>query len=150
MNTIYQSETKNKTIERLSNLKSDQKGLWGKMNVSEMLAHVSDGFRTPLEDRKPTPNGNFLMHSLGKFMVMNMPFPKNAATHPETDPQNKGTKPESFEKEKQKLITILDRFQQSKNGTLAKTHPTLGKLSHEQWGKLMTKHVDHHFRQFGI
>ena len=150
MSTMYDAETKNRTIERLTKLVPDKKPLWGKMNVVEMLTHVNDGFRTPLRDRTPTPIGNFIMHTLGKFMILNMKIPKGAPTHPETNPHIKGTKPETFELEKQKLIALIDRFQDAKESSLAENHPVIGKMTHEKWGILMAKHVDHHFRQFGV
>lgn len=29
-------------------------------------------------------------------------------------------------------------------------HPFFGKMTGEDWGHLMYKHLDHHFRQFGV
>ncbi|MGH9801334.1 MAG: DUF1569 domain-containing protein, partial [Blastocatellia bacterium] len=29
-------------------------------------------------------------------------------------------------------------------------HPAFGKLSTKDWGALTYKHMDHHFRQFGV
>jgi hypothetical protein len=150
MSTIFQSEIKEKALERLAKLKPEQKPLWGKMNAVEMVSHVNDTLKAPLGDIKPEPLGNFFMHTLGKFMVLNLPFPKSAPTHPEYNKHTKGRKPDAFDIEKQNFALLINRVHNSKEGSLAGEHPNVGKMSHDDWGKLMTKHIDHHFRQFGI
>ena len=29
-------------------------------------------------------------------------------------------------------------------------HPIFGAFTHQQWGQLQYKHLDHHLRQFGV
>lgn len=56
-----------------------------------------------------------------------------------------------FEKEKEILKQKIIMFQ--RNGPEKCTthpHPFFGKLTSEQWGKCIYKHLDHHLKQFGV
>ena len=56
-----------------------------------------------------------------------------------------------FETEKEKLKQKIITFQN--NGPEKCTthpHPFFGKLTSEQWGKGIYKHLDHHFKQFEV
>lgn len=49
------------------------------------------------------------------------------------------------------LIIHLNKFH--KNGPetcISHPHPFFGKLTSEQWGKGIYKHLDHHLKQFGV
>lgn len=61
------------------------------------------------------------------------------------------TSQKDFETEKENLKEKLIIFQ--KKGPTACTerpHPFFGKLTPEQWGKGIYKHLDHHLQQFGV
>jgi len=55
-----------------------------------------------------------------------------------------------LEQEKQRLIGLVDRFA-SAGPQACTTHPHtfFGKLTPDEWARLMYKHLDHHLRQFG-
>lgn len=56
-----------------------------------------------------------------------------------------------FEIEREKLKQKISTFQ--KNGPEKCTthhHPFFWKLTPEQWGKGIYKHLDHHLKQFGV
>lgn len=59
--------------------------------------------------------------------------------------------PRDFEKEKARLVEIVNRFGEA-GATSAdgRTHSFFGRLKGEEWGVLMHKHLDHHLRQFGV
>jgi hypothetical protein len=149
MKTIYQQHVRQEILARLQKLSEDKKPLWGKMNAAEMLSHQNDAFRMFTGERELTDAGNFMLHTIGKFMVLNLPYPKNAKTHPEMNPKDKGSKPRSFTDEKADFTRLLEKAG-AVNNAGQRYHPVLGKLNHQQWGDHIAKHVDHHFRQFGI
>jgi len=55
-----------------------------------------------------------------------------------------------FEREKERLRGLVDRFcEGGPAGAARQTHSFLGRISGEEWGVMMYKHLDHHLRQFG-
>ena len=60
------------------------------------------------------------------------------------------TEQRNFEDEKERLISLVQRFTQSGRAGISKeTHPFFGKLTVDEWDRLMWNHLDHHLRQFG-
>jgi hypothetical protein len=52
--------------------------------------------------------------------------------------------------EKEKLSALVTKFHQYKDTTEWPLHPMFGKFTHEQWGKMQYKHLDHHLTQFSV
>ena len=44
--------------QRIDNLNINQKAIWGKMNVSQMICHCADGIRMALGTKNPKVYGN--------------------------------------------------------------------------------------------
>ncbi|MEO8235926.1 MAG: DUF1569 domain-containing protein, partial [Flavobacterium sp.] len=92
---------------------------------------------------------NFLMKFLGKMLknkVFNSDFGKNSPTAKEfifTDKYD-------FEASRNELIKNFSRFAEGTQSIKITNHPFWGKMTSEDWNKLMWKHVDHHLRQFGV
>ncbi|MFN3939809.1 MAG: DUF1569 domain-containing protein, partial [Chitinophagales bacterium] len=55
----------------------------------------------------------------------------------------------SFAQEKEKLLQVLHRAFYTTSDSDWYPHPLLGSLHRKQWGILITKHLDHHLRQYG-
>jgi len=79
-------------------------------------------------------------------MLGDKPFSRNSPTDPTfviTDSRN-------FVREKERLLELIGRF--CAGGAAAaggQMHSFFGRISGEQWGTLMYKHLDHHLAQFG-
>jgi hypothetical protein len=58
--------------------------------------------------------------------------------------------PREFEVEKAHLQTMLAKLAIGAPAVTNLRHPFFGNLTAEQWGALLYKHLDHHFRQFGV
>jgi transposase InsO family protein len=53
--------------------------------------------------------------------------------------------------ERERLCGLIDRFTAAgPEGCTTHPHSFFGRLTPEEWAILMYKHLDHHFRQFGI
>jgi hypothetical protein len=78
------------------------------------------------------------------MISLSLPVPKNAPSHPLYFEQ----KPELFERDRQLLITYLERFAKGREQTWG-IHPAFGKLTPEQCARLQYRHIDHHLKQFG-
>ena len=151
MKNIFKKEVTQEVINRINNLKKDTQPIWGKMDVSQMLAHVNVQYEIIYENEK-FPKPNFLM----KFILKN--FVKKAVVGPKPFAKNGRTAPyfvisseKDFEKEKTRLIQYLTKTQE--NGVkvlLPRDTKSFGKLSADEWNTLFYKHINHHLEQFGV
>jgi hypothetical protein len=147
---IFEHHTTEHTINRLEKLKFDTKPLWGKMNASQMLAHVNVSYDLAY-DRIQTTN-SFFTKLLLKLFVKNLvvneePYKKNSRTAPVF----LITTEKEFEAEKAKLVAnIIETEKKGKMYFEGKESVSFGPLSSKQWSNMFSKHIDHHFGQFGI
>ncbi len=131
-------------FDRVGKLKADSKGLWGKMNVNQMLRHVSTAANFAFTSEAQ----NVKKRSIMKWMIFNIPAPKGAKTLPQIDMVANNINPEEFEKERQALTDVFKKVSES-NGPF-RENPFLGKLTKDEWGKLCYLHSNHHLKQFGV
>lgn len=134
-------------LDRVELLTPESQPIWGKMQVSQMLAHVSIPMECAMEKiHLPIEGSDLLRPAIRWFVLMKRPFPKSI-------PAPKGfivSYPCDFETEKQRLLQNLEETYQLGVGRTWPRHHAFGNLSTAQWGFLMTKHLDHHLRQFAV
>ena len=105
---IFDKPVVDEVINRINNLTTDSKPLWGKMSVSQMLAHCCVTYEFIYENKHPVP-GTFKKILLKLFVkntvVSDKPYKRNNPTAPEfliRDNKN-------FETEKKRLIDFIER-----------------------------------------
>tara|TARA_R110002167_G_scaffold328783_1_gene535311 strand:+ start:3340 stop:3798 length:459 start_codon:yes stop_codon:yes gene_type:complete len=147
---IFSKDISEKVIQRIDHLKPDTQPNWGKMNVSEMLAHCNVAYEMVYENKHPKPN--FLMKVMMKSFVKKIvtsetPYKQNA----QTAPAFKIKDSRNFETEKIRLIDYVNKTQKlgASNFDNKESH-SFGKLSVDQWNNMFYKHLDHHLNQFGV
>jgi hypothetical protein len=149
MKTIYNEADKNEILARIEKLTPESKALWGKMNVSQMLAHSALGaeLSSPASKVKILPI-SFIGQFFKKSIIhSDMQFRKNSPTSPEL----KIVDAREFSKEKAAFIATVNKlYTDGGKGVKAPKHPFFGKMTPEEWGILNYKHADHHLRQFGV
>jgi hypothetical protein len=149
MQNLFQPESATGIVMRIVRLKSTAKALWGKMTVSQMLAHCQAPLQVALGDRKL--KHSFIGWLFGKIakkkMLQEGPFKRNLPT----DGSFVVKDDRSFSDEQDKLLTLLRRFAETDPESIAvRIHPFFGKMTTDEWGILQWKHLDHHLRQFGV
>lgn len=150
MPTIRNETDRAKLIERVGQLKGDEKPLWGRMTVNQMMSHLVQNGDLPFVPGSPD-RSNFMSRTLMKPLILHvLPIPKEIKTSPEMDQQENGRRPLEFNVDKDLVIKSINKL-----GTLAVdhdclNHPFFGKLSAAEWAKIAHKHIDHHLRQFGM
>lgn len=147
MSSIYNKADNDLIISRINTLSPESKALWGKMTVIQMLKHTEAAIAVAFSEKELKIN--FFLKLLGRILknkVFNSEFQKNSPAAPEfifTDEYD-------FEDSKKALIEKFSRFANGTQSITLMQHPFWGKMTHEDWDKLMWKHVDHHLRQFGV
>ncbi len=150
LENIFSKSVTEDIINRVNNLSSDTKAKWGKMDVSQMLAHVNVQYEMTYETiHKPIPG-------FVKFMLKT--FVKNGVVNEKPYKQNSGTAPQmviktskDFRNEKNRLVTYLNKaVADGEKRFDGKDHMAFGKLNKTEWNNLFYKHLDHHLNQFGV
>ena len=144
---LFDPDVKQEILERINKLTPNSQQLWGKMNVSQMLAHVQMPIRIAYGTHQP--KGSFLLRTIGPLFKSKLwdgvPYKQSLPT----DPTFVMTGLEKdFEKEKTAVLELVHRF--SHESIVGERHPVFGKLSKENWSKATWKHLDHHLKQFGV
>lgn len=148
---IFSKEISDKVIGRIQMLTPETNPQWGKMNVSQMLAHLSVMYEmvyTPEKFPKPNPLMKFILKLFAKNQVVGpKPYPKNGRTVPAFVISDK----RDFETEKTKLINFIQKTQElGKTEFNGKESLSFGPLTDKEWNTLFYKHIEHHLTQFGV
>ncbi|MBS1833474.1 MAG: DUF1569 domain-containing protein [Acidobacteria bacterium] len=136
-------------LKRLDGLRPDSRPAWGKFTPDGMLFHCTAGMRMALGELEVLPKVSFLAAwPVKKLIIYVAPFPKNAPTAPELLPSS----PPKFEEEKARFAETLDRLLAAAEDPDFRwaPHAAFGRLTPTDWGCLIDKHVEHHWKQFGI
>jgi hypothetical protein len=151
MKNILVPSVQSIVASRIDKLTESTPAKWGIMKVNEMLAHMNDAFKISLGMKAAVNTSNFITHNIVfNVAVYLLPsWPKGEATAPELDQRREGTKARDFYTEVEFLKKMMDVFTE-REATKLHPHPMFGKLSKKQWADLLTKHLDHHLKQFGV
>lgn len=137
-------------LSRIDELTPDSKGLWGKMGVAEMLAHLNVMYELVYENKHPEPNFliKWVMRNFVKKHIVNeIPYQANIGTAPYFI--IKDTR--DFETEKKRLKDFILRTQELGEIHFAgKVSHAFGTLTATEWNNMFYKHLDHHLRQFDV
>lgn len=147
MKSMWESEARDEILARVGKLQPAAPAQWGKMNCSKMLTHVTDGLRMATGELFVAPKNSPLRFTpLKQLIIYWLPFPKGAPTAPELLERTPG----EWERETAQFKEALQRFTACSQKSDWPAHPAFGKLSAKDWGVLIYKHIDHHFKQFGV
>ena len=128
MQSLFEPAARENVNTRLGKVRPESERLWGKMSPAQMLAHCANALEVAAGDR-----------------------PRKQALNSPTDPTFVIRDEREFDAEKARLAAVVDRFcERGPDHAGRQTHSFLGRLSGEEWGVMMYKHLDHHFRQFGV
>lgn len=150
MKNVFAAKDTQEIIERINCLTPKTTGQWGKMTVSQMLAHCCVPYEMFFTDKHPKPN------AIVKFMLKM--FVKNGVVGPKPYPKNSRTAPafiindeRDFAIEKQRLVDYLNKTQQLGTDHFHnKESHSFGPLTKDEWNVLFYKHLNHHLTQFGV
>ena len=150
MENIFSSEGAKSFLDRLDKLTSETKAKWGKMNVSQMLAHCNVTYEMCYDTKHQKPTGlmKFILKVfVKKFVTNEVPYKKGI----KTAPQFIITDQKEFDTEKERLKNYIIKTQElGASHFEGKESHSFGKLNSKEWNNMFAKHLDHHFSQFGV
>jgi len=138
--------------QKLAQIPADTTPKWGKMNVQQMIEHMSDyvriaNGRTHMEivtDAEMIPR-------MQAFLASDKPFKENTPNvlMSDTPPPVRNESHEAAIAELQgEVAHFINTYSQAPDKTMA--NPFFGHLNFEQQLQLLYKHSTHHLRQFGV
>lgn len=143
---------RNEYCNILNELPADATRLWGKMNVQQMIEHMSDYLRiasgkTPTEIHTPEEN----IGRMQSFLETEKPFRENTPNQLMSDEPpalRNTTKAEAVNELQQEINHFFEVFEKDQDRSIK--NPFFGLLNFNQQVQLLHKHSTHHLRQFGL
>ncbi len=148
MQSLFEPAAQKAISDRLNALPATAVRQWGKMDAAQMLAHCCAALEVATGDRprRQAFIGKIFAPFMRSSLLGDKPFSRNSPT----DPTFVVTDPRDFAREKQRLLTLVGRFcERGPSAAGEQTHSFLGRISGDEWGVMMYKHLDHHLGQFG-
>ena len=145
MYNFFDSNQYVKMRQRVEHLKPNAQRMWGKMDVSQMMAHCSLQIETALgKTTRPDVGTFFTKYIVRRVLPFLTKIPmgtKSGAGLIVKDDRN-------FDIEKKRLLDNIEQAFLNSNKGNWHPHIAFGKLSGKEWGHLIPLHLDHHLRQF--
>jgi hypothetical protein len=143
---------KNDYVPALEALDAGTQGLWGKMNVQQMIEHMSEYIsiasgRLPMQIVTPEEH----LPRMQAFLATEKQFRENTpnALMADTPPPVKhATITDAVTELKGEIDHFFEAYGSEPGKVLA--NPFFGMLGFEQQVQLLHKHATHHLRQFGV
>ncbi len=143
---------KNEFPVLLHQLDADQKAVWGKMDVQQMLEHLRDVCKVangkitlPLYNTDPAN-----LAQARAFLMSDAPFMENfklPVMPSEPRPHKYPDLETASSKTMEELQDVFTYYQTDPSATLM--HPIFGPLNYAEQLHYLVKHLKHHLRQFG-
>jgi len=149
MKNLYDAADVEEVKQRAWRLGPASERRWGKMTASQALAHCSLSLEWAVGDT--VPERMFVMGLFGRvikrFVLRDEePIRRNAPTAKSLVVADE----RELAAEQERFCRMVDRFAAAgPAGCTRHPHSFFGRLTPDEWSRLMYKHVDHHLRQFG-
>ena len=146
--SLFDKAAYEEMLQRLNKLHANSPRHWGKMTAAQMLTHCKEAYKVPLTSKPLKKHPLSLIGWMFRSQLYNgKPYRQNLPTAPNFIVRDE----RDFEKEKTEMLSIVKAFHEKGSAGIGdKAHPMFGKLTADQWGRSMWKHLDHHLRQFGV
>ncbi|MDZ7936231.1 MAG: DUF1569 domain-containing protein [Emticicia sp.] len=147
---IFTQSVADTFIGRIEKLNAQTNPQWGKMDVSQMMAHCNVTYAMAFDEnyKKSGAFMRFILKNLAKKSIVDeSPLKKNGSTAPEMVIKTA----KNFAEEKATLISNLQKTVKVGGSFFeGKDHPGFGVMTTPEWNNFYYKHIDHHLTQFGV
>jgi murein endopeptidase len=146
--SLYDAAAREAVLARIAALRPDARRVWGKMDLPQAMAHCAVALEAATGDR-PMPQA-FIGKILGSFFRGKLlgpePFDRDSPTHKDLKVADR----REFARERDRLAAAVKKFAAAGPDSSARIkHGFIGRLTGDEWGRVMHKHLDHHLKQFG-
>lgn len=149
MPTLFDPADRDALLARLDRLEAATPRQWGSMTPAQALAHCAVPLEsvTGLHPMRQRLIGKLLAWLVKGKVLGDQPFGRDSPTDKDFVVKDD----RDLDAERGRVKELVARFAERGPGKAAEAeHAFFGRLSGEEWGRLMAKHLDHHLRQFGV
>jgi len=144
--------TLSEALKYFKRLQLDTAPLWGNMNAVGMVEHISDSLLVATGQipniKLRTPEDK--LEKVRRFLFSDQPLPRNAkAPYGRPDDENRNATLEDAIAEFESRWHHFEKHYADRRES-ENLHPSFGMLNYEGWLHLHSKHLTHHFQQFGL
>jgi hypothetical protein len=150
MSTLASKEASAAFCERLAKLGPAAPPQWGRMTAHQMVCHLNDSLQAATGEKSVSIAPSPVPRAVVKFVALRVPmkWPHNVKTRPEIEQGKGGTPPGDWDRDCRQLHDRIRSFADRRE--FAADHPIFGRMTLDDWQVWAYRHIDHHFRQFGI
>ncbi len=143
--SIWNPADRQALLARFDALKPNMSPVWGKMSVSQMVQHCKLPILAAMGEGKVTQKWTpFRIWPMAKLIIYVLPWPKGAPTAPEFIVRDDG----DLKNRVAALREAVEKFAARGESETIQPHAAFGTLSHQDWGALQHRHLEHHLKQF--
>jgi hypothetical protein len=147
MPNLFDAADRDRLLHRLSSVQPSSARQWGKMNPAQMMAHCSIALEVACGDT--VMKQAFIGRVLSPFVKGAVLGEKDMKRNSPTDPTFRVADDRNFDAERARLSALVEKFhRRGETAADGIVHSFFGRLTGDEWGRLMYKHLDHHLRQF--
>jgi hypothetical protein len=149
MTSLADKSVLDECLNRLARLEPSGRARWGRMTAHQMVCHLFDSFGVAAGVKSASPATGPFQRTVLKWIALRTPlaWPQGVPTRPEIEQGRGGTPPSDWVRDCEKLRDEIVTFSARRTFGI---HPIFGKMSWSDWLVWGYRHVDHHFRQFGV
>ena len=151
MPSLFEPAAREQFVARLVKLTPNTPATWGKFTATQMVAHLNDALLMAMGDLPVAPRRSKLRSVFGRWFAIYgpLPWPKGVPTAPEL--LARGAKDSiALDVERTSFAGLVEKVATRKGAAHWPEHPIFGPMREKDWGALGHRHVEHHFKQFGI
>lgn len=142
---------KEEFTKRLAAIPEDAPRKWGKMNVQQMIEHMSDSVRIANgKDPHKVVSAPENIERMRGFMMSEKPFKENTVNvllREEPEELRHINTHHALKELQREIDDFFKTFEGEEEKTI--TNPFFGELNMREWVQLLHKHAMHHLNQFG-
>ena len=134
----------------LNKLDDQTQPIWGKLTPQEMVEHLTDMLKIASGETKQNLLIPFeKIESMQRFLETEKEMVQNIEVP--FAPKERVLRNESISDAIDELVEQWIAFEEHyENEDTKELHPYYGELNFDQWNKLNSKHLTHHFKQFSL
>ena len=135
---------------RVNNITPQSVRQWGTMTPDQMLHHLNLATGSALGYFDLPDESYLLSRTVSKWLLIDLLSEQPKGLLIPLTFKILPTEHFDFEYEKKLLIEIINKACNSKTTSDWGPHPLFGSMSDNEWGRLLTMHIDYHLKQFAV
>ena len=135
---------------RINSITPQSQRQWGTMKPDQMLHHLNLATGSALGYFDLPDESYLLSRTLFKWLLVDVLSEQPKGLQVPLNFKISPTERFDFEHEKKLLLEIINKACNSKTTANWGPHPYFGFMSENEWGRLLTTHIDYHLKQFSV